>query len=52
MVAQLLVAAEAAGLLFTANLLNGRRDETVINAARGLGAAIVGGKVTPDTCLG
>ncbi len=46
---QLLVDAEAAGILFTANPLNARRDELVINAAWGLGEAVVGGAVTPDT---
>jgi pyruvate,water dikinase len=48
-VVQRLVPAEAAGILFTANPLNGRRDEAVINAAWGLGEAVVGGEVTPDT---
>jgi rifampicin phosphotransferase len=48
-VVQLLVNAEAAGILFTANPLNARRDELVINAAWGLGEAVVGGAVTPDT---
>ncbi len=47
-VIQLLVPAEAAGILFTANPLTGKRDEMVINAAWGLGEAIVGGAVTPD----
>jgi phosphohistidine swiveling domain-containing protein len=47
-VVQELVPAEAAGILFTANPLNGRRSELVINAAWGLGEAIVGGVVTPD----
>jgi pyruvate,water dikinase len=50
-VVQLLIDAEAAGILFTANPLNGRRDEMVINAAWGLGEAIVGGHVTPDTLV-
>jgi len=48
-VVQLLVDAEAAGILFTANPLSGKRDEIVINAAWGLGEAVVGGAVTPDT---
>ncbi|MGC9356943.1 MAG: PEP/pyruvate-binding domain-containing protein, partial [Anaerolineae bacterium] len=48
-VIQRLVPAEAAGILFTANPLNGRRTEAVINAAWGLGEAVVGGEVTPDT---
>ncbi len=48
-VVQLLVPAEAAGILFTANPLTGKRSEAVINAAWGLGEAVVGGLVTPDT---
>jgi len=48
-VVQALVPAEIAGIMFTANPLNGRRDQAVINAAWGLGEAIVGGLVTPDT---
>ena len=48
-VVQLLIKAESAGILFTVNPLNGRRDELLINAAWGLGEAIVGGQVTPDT---
>ena len=50
-VVQEMVNAEAAGILFTANPINGRRDEMVINAAWGLGEAIVGGLVSPDTIL-
>lgn len=46
-VVQLLVPAEAAGILFTANPVTGRRDQAVIGAAWGLGEAIVGGLVTP-----
>jgi pyruvate,water dikinase len=47
-VVQALVPAEAAGILFTANPVNGRRDQAMISAAWGLGEAIVGGLVTPD----
>ncbi len=50
-VVQEMVEAEAAGILFTANPINGRRDEMVINAAWGLGEAIVGGLVSPDTII-
>lgn len=50
-VVQEMVDAEAAGILFTANPMNGRRDEMVINAAWGLGEAIVGGLVSPDTII-
>ncbi|HNT76684.1 MAG TPA: PEP/pyruvate-binding domain-containing protein [Anaerolineae bacterium] len=48
-VVQTLVFADAAGIMFTANPLNGRRDQAIINAAWGLGEAVVGGLVTPDT---
>lgn len=47
-VVQRLVAAEAAGILFTANPVNGRRDQMVIDGAWGLGEAVVSGQVTPD----
>jgi rifampicin phosphotransferase len=50
-VVQELVPAEAAGILFTANPLTGARGEMLINAAWGLGEAIVGGHVTPDTIV-
>ncbi|MHC4915452.1 MAG: PEP/pyruvate-binding domain-containing protein, partial [Planctomycetota bacterium] len=50
-VVQRMVMAEAAGIMFTANPVTGARDEIVINAAWGLGEAIVGGQVTPDTLL-
>jgi phosphoenolpyruvate synthase/pyruvate phosphate dikinase len=48
-VVQKLVPAEAAGILFTANPVSGSRSEAVINAAWGLGEAVVGGLVTPDS---
>ncbi|MCJ7738573.1 MAG: phosphoenolpyruvate synthase, partial [Anaerolineae bacterium] len=48
-VVQLLIPAEAAGIMFTANPVTGARNEATINAAWGLGEAIVGGLVTPDT---
>jgi len=48
-VVQALVPAEAAGILFTANPVSGRRDQALISAAWGLGEAVVGGLVTPDT---
>ncbi|MCE6997476.1 pyruvate, phosphate dikinase [Saccharothrix sp. S26] len=47
-VVQQMVPAEAAGVLFTANPVTGDRTETVVNAAPGLGEALVGGSVTPD----
>ncbi|WP_433440205.1 PEP/pyruvate-binding domain-containing protein [Nonomuraea sp. CA-141351] len=50
-VVQELVDADAAGVMFTANPMSGARDETVINASWGLGEAVVGGQVTPDTIV-
>jgi pyruvate,water dikinase len=50
-VVQQLMPAESAGILFTANPADGAREQIVINAAWGLGEAIVGGRVTPDTVI-
>jgi len=50
-VVQQLIPADAAGVLFTANPVNGQRDQVLINATWGLGEAIVGGLVTPDTVV-
>ena len=50
-VVQRMVEAEAAGTLFTADPVSGQRDRTIINAAWGLGEAVVGGQVTPDTLV-
>ena len=50
-VVQELVPADAAGILFTANPVDGDREQVVINAAWGLGEAVVGGRVTPDTLI-
>jgi len=50
-VVQLMAPAEAAGILFTAHPLTGQRDRAMISAAWGLGEAIVGGAVTPDTIV-
>ncbi len=47
-VVQLLVSAEASGVLFTVDPVSGARDQIVINAAWGLGESLVGGQVTPD----
>ncbi|TFG69686.1 MAG: hypothetical protein E4H27_06920, partial [Anaerolineales bacterium] len=48
-VVQILVAADAAGVLFTSNPINRHLNEAMITAAWGLGEAVVGGLVTPDT---
>ena len=47
-VVQRMVEAEAAGVMFTANPANGRRDQMVISAAWGLGESVVSGTVTTD----
>ncbi len=47
-VVQRLVDADAAGVMFTANPTNGRRNQTVISAAWGLGEAVVSGSVNTD----
>jgi phosphohistidine swiveling domain-containing protein len=48
-IVQKLVYAESSGILFTANPVTGARDQVIITATWGLGEAIVGGLVTPDT---
>ncbi|MBN1265668.1 MAG: hypothetical protein JXA25_09255 [Anaerolineales bacterium] len=50
-VVQLLVPAEAAGVMFTMNVISGSRKQMQISAAWGLGDAVVGGRVTPDDYL-
>jgi rifampicin phosphotransferase len=45
---QMMVAAEAAGVAFTANPLTGDRDEVVITAVRGLGERLVSGEAVGD----
>jgi rifampicin phosphotransferase len=50
-VVQRMVQAEAAGVLFTANPLNGRRTESAIDSTLGLGDALVSGQVEPDHYL-
>ncbi|MBV7273472.1 pyruvate, phosphate dikinase [Clostridium sp. PL3] len=48
-VVQAMIDSEVAGVMFTANPVNGSRDEILISAAYGLGEAVVSGLVTPDT---
>lgn len=50
-VVQKMIPAHVAGIAFTANPATGNRSEMLINASYGLGEAIVGGHVTPDTYL-
>ncbi len=47
-VVQRMVEADSAGVMFTANPANGRRDEIAIAAAWGLGESVVSGSVTTD----
>ncbi|HET8784617.1 MAG TPA: PEP/pyruvate-binding domain-containing protein, partial [Candidatus Limnocylindrales bacterium] len=47
-VVQRMVEARAAGVLFTADPITGRRRTTVIDAAPGLGEALVSGAIVPD----
>ncbi|MDQ6752162.1 MAG: PEP-utilizing enzyme [Actinomycetota bacterium] len=47
-VVQEMVESEAAGVMFTANPANGRRDQVLIAAAWGLGESVVGGSVSTD----
>ena len=50
-VVQVMVDVASSGVMFTANPDNGRLEQTVINAAWGLGESVVGGTVTPDTVV-
>jgi len=47
-IVQQLVAADAAGVAFTADPVSGSADRIVIEACWGLGESLVSGKVTPD----
>lgn len=47
-VVQRMVDAQSAGVLFTADPVTGRRRQAVLDAARGLGDAVVSGAVDPD----
>lgn len=48
-VVQAMVPADVSGVLFTANPLTGDDSEVVVNAAYGLGSAVVDGRVSVDT---
>ncbi len=47
-VVQRQINSEISGILFTANPVNGRRDQVSLSSSWGLGEAIVGGEVDPD----
>jgi len=48
-VVQLMAPAEVSGILFTVNPVIGDRSQALISASWGLGQAVVGGLVTPDS---
>jgi phosphoenolpyruvate synthase/pyruvate phosphate dikinase len=50
-VVQALVPARASAIIFTRHPVSGRTDQLLINAAPGLGEAMVSGLVTPDTIV-
>ena len=50
-IVQRMVPADVSGILFTVNPVTGMRDEMLIEASWGLGEAIVGGRVNPDTIV-
>ncbi|MDH3200511.1 MAG: PEP-utilizing enzyme [Myxococcales bacterium] len=50
-VVQKMVDARVAGVLFTVNPVNARRDQVVIDAVSGLGESLVSGHATPDHWL-
>nr|WP_288824398.1 PEP/pyruvate-binding domain-containing protein [uncultured Clostridium sp.] len=50
-VVQKLALSDASGVMFTRNPINGRQSELIINAAWGLGEAVVSSFVSPDTIV-
>ncbi|MDP2638635.1 MAG: PEP/pyruvate-binding domain-containing protein [Candidatus Azambacteria bacterium] len=48
-IVQKMIPAEFSGVCFTANPVTGDRNEMIIETGRGLGEALVGGKITPAT---
>ena len=51
LVVQIMVPADAAGVMYTANPITGATNEVVINSSWGLGESVVSGLVTPDECV-
>jgi pyruvate, water dikinase len=47
-VVQQMVDSQKSGVMFTVDPVHGRKDRMVVEAARGLGEAVVSGEVTPD----
>jgi pyruvate,water dikinase len=50
-VVQKMVHSDVSGVGFSVNPISQNRDEMVVEAVRGLGEALVGGSVTPDTYI-
>jgi phosphohistidine swiveling domain-containing protein len=50
-VVQVMIDAEAAGVMFTANPINENYNEILISAGYGLGETVVSGLITPDTFI-
>ncbi len=50
-IVQEMVQSEKAGVMFTVNPVNNRKNEIMIEAAYGLGEVVVSGSVTPDTYI-
>jgi len=50
-VVQKMVKSEVSGVCFTVHPMTRDRNQMVIEAGRGLGEALVGGKITPDTYI-
>ncbi|MBV7271840.1 pyruvate, phosphate dikinase [Clostridium sp. PL3] len=50
-VVQAMIASQAAGVMFTANPVNGNSDEILISAGYGLGESVVSGLITPDSFI-
>jgi pyruvate,water dikinase len=48
-IVQEMVSADVSGVMFTANVVNQKKDELLIDATWGLGEAVVSGRVTPDS---
>src|SRR2546428_3492535 len=51
LVVQRMIAAECSGVLFTMDPVSGARDRVVIDAGPGLGAGVLGGRVSPQTVI-
>ena len=47
-VVQQMIDSQKSGVMFTVDPVHGRKDRMVVEAARGLGEAVVSGETTPD----